>query len=86
MGEPLWCICLCQTSLISHLLNPQKSDVKFASKIVVNARLLPALNADITDLPARSSSFIRSAVKILASTAIPTPSIKAAIPGRVNTA
>jgi len=60
--------------------------VKFASKIVANDLRFPDLKAERTDLPSLSSSFIRSYVIMLASTAIPTPRINAAIPGSVMTA
>src|SRR5690625_3147437 len=59
--------------------------VIFASIIVRREYLVPAAKADFTDLPNRNSSLIRSKVMTFASTAIPTPKIKAAIPGNVNT-
>ncbi|MNP04934.1 hypothetical protein D3C76_968730 [compost metagenome] len=46
--------------------------------------LPPALTADMMLFPLRISSLIRSFVIMLASTAIPTPSINAATPGKVN--
>ncbi|MNE81254.1 hypothetical protein D3C80_1778890 [compost metagenome] len=46
--------------------------------------LPPALTADIMLFPLRISSLIRSFVMMLASTAIPTPSMNAATPGKVN--
>jgi len=60
--------------------------VMFASKIVDKERLLPARKALIVDFPERNSSFTLSKVIMLASTAIPTPRISAAIPGNVKTA
>ena len=53
------------------------------SKIVANAFLKPDSMATRSVLPARSSSFNRSKIITLASTAIPTDSRNAAITGRV---
>ena len=57
----------------------------FESLMLVQALLKPASIPTATELPARISSFIRSNIRILASTAIPILSIKPAIPASVNT-
>src|SRR5690606_22677450 len=59
--------------------------VTLASRIAENELAAPALNDSLTERPMRSSSRIRSYVMMLASTAIPTPSMIAAIPGSVRT-
>ena len=59
--------------------------VKLASNIVINEEPEPFLKACCKVLPIRNSSFIRSYMMMLASTAIPTPKTKAASPGNVNT-
>ena len=59
--------------------------VRLASSIVPKLSLLPFLKAFSRLLPFNNSSLIREYVKTFASTAIPIPSIKAAIPGRVKT-
>ena len=59
--------------------------VNCESKIVHNDCLAPSKYAFFSGYPARTSSLILSYMMILASTAIPTPRIKAAIPGNVST-
>ena len=59
--------------------------VRFESTIVLKLDLLPILKASGKLFPFLSSSFTLSYNDTLASIAIPIPSIKAAIPGRVNT-
>ena len=56
----------------------------FESRIEFQARLKPASTAAGSDLPTRSSSFIRSKIRMLASTAMPTESTKPAMPARVR--
>ena len=56
----------------------------FESKIEFQARLKPASMADTSVLPERSSSLVRSKMRMLASTAMPTESTKAATPARVS--
>ena len=51
------------------------------SRIEFQARLKPASIAAGSDLPTRSSSFIRSKMSTLASTAMPIESTKPAMPG-----
>lgn len=58
--------------------------VILASKMVVNALSKPAARALARFLPSLSSSRIRSKMRILESTAIPTVSTSAAMPGRVR--
>ena len=54
------------------------------SRIEFQARLKPASTAAGSDLPTRSSSFIRSKIRMLASTAMPTESTKPAMPASVS--
>ena len=56
----------------------------FPSRIDVHARLNPSLIESERDLPDRNSSFIRSKIKILASTAIPREMMNPAIPAELN--
>ena len=56
----------------------------FESRMEFQARLKPASTAAGSDLPTRSSSFIRSKMRMLASTAMPTESTKPAMPARVR--
>ena len=56
----------------------------FESRMEFQARLKPASTAAGSDLPTRSSSFIRSKIRMLASTAMPTESTKPAMPARVR--
>ncbi len=56
----------------------------FESRIEFQARLKPASTAAGSDLPTRSSSFIRSKIRMLASTAMPTESTKPAMPASVS--
>ena len=56
----------------------------FESRIEFQARLKPASTAAGSDLPTRNSSFIRSKIRMLASTAMPTESTKPAMPARVS--
>ena len=56
----------------------------FESRIEFQARAKPASMAAGRDLPARSSSFIRSKIRMLASTAMPTESTKPAMPASVS--
>ena len=56
----------------------------FESRIEFQARLKPASTAAGSDLPMRSSSFIRSKIRMLASTAMPTESTKPAMPASVS--
>ena len=56
----------------------------FESRMEFQARLKPASTAAGSDLPTRSSSFIRSKIRMLASTAMPIESTKPAIPARVS--
>src|SRR5664279_4877697 len=56
----------------------------FESRIEFQARLKPASTAETSVLPARSSSLVRSKIRILASTAMPTDSTKPAIPASVS--
>ena len=58
--------------------------VIFESKILVNARSKPAFMAVKRVLPALSSSFVLSKIKIFASTAIPILRIKPAMPASVR--
>ena len=57
----------------------------FESRIELQAREKPISNDDFTDFPDRNSSFIRSNIKMFASTAIPTESTNPAIPASVRT-
>ena len=59
--------------------------VNWESKIVQSDWRAPSRYAFLSGYPARTSSLILSYIIILASTAIPTPRIKAAIPGNVRT-
>ena len=54
------------------------------SRIEFQARLKPASTAAGRDLPRRSSSFIRSKIRMLASTAMPIDSTKPAMPASVS--
>ena len=54
------------------------------SRMAGHARLKPMLMADTRVLPLRSSSFMRSNISMLASTAMPTESIVAATPDSVR--
>ena len=56
----------------------------FESRIEFQARAKPASIAWASDLPERSSSFVRSKIRMLASTAMPTESTKPAMPARVS--
>ena len=56
----------------------------FESRIEFQARLKPASIAAGRLLPTRSSSFIRSKIRMLASTAMPTESTKPATPASVS--
>ena len=56
----------------------------FESRMEFQARLNPASTAAGRLLPSRSSSFIRSKIRMLASTAMPTESTKPAMPARVS--
>ena len=56
----------------------------FPSRMDCQARLNPIWEANCRDLPMRNSSFIRSNMRILASTAIPRERTKAANPASVN--
>ena len=56
----------------------------FESRMEFQARLKPASTAAGSDLPTRSSSFIRSKIRMLASTAMPTESTKPAMPASVS--
>ena len=56
----------------------------FESKIEFQARLKPASMAETSVLPDRSSSLVRSKIRMLASTAMPTESTKPATPARVS--
>ena len=58
--------------------------VIFESKILVNALSKPALIAVNNVLPCLNSSFVLSKIRIFASTAIPTLSMKPAIPASVS--
>src|SRR5215831_17858689 len=60
--------------------------VTCVSTIVHQAFPKPASTAETTDLPARSSSRMRSKIRTFESTAIPTVRIIPAIPGNVSTA
>ena len=55
------------------------------SRILVQARLNPASIPAWTELPSRTSSFMRSNIKMFASTAIPILSTKPAMPASVKT-
>ena len=59
------------------------SDETFESRIEFQARLKPASTAVASVLPVLSSSFVRSKIRMLASTAMPTESTKPAMPARV---
>ena len=59
-------------------------DDTFESRIEFQARLKPASIAVASVLPVRSSSFVRSKIRMLASTAMPTESTKPAMPARVS--
>src|SRR5258708_3511297 len=56
----------------------------FESRMEGQARLKPASTAWRRTLPDRSSSFIRSKIRMLASTATPTDKTKPAMPGKVR--
>ena len=56
----------------------------FESRMEFQARLKPASTAAGSDLPTRSSSFVRSKIRMLASTAMPTESTKPAMPASVR--
>ncbi len=56
----------------------------FESRIEFQARLKPASTAAGSDLPMRNSSFIRSKMRMLASTAMPIDSTNPAMPARVR--
>ena len=56
----------------------------FESRIEFQARSKPASTAGGRDLPARSSSFIRSKIRMLASTAMPIERTKPAMPASVS--
>ncbi len=60
--------------------------VIWLSKIDQNAREKPCSTAARGDLPARSSSRMRSLISTFASTAIPTVSAMPAMPGNVRVA
>ena len=60
--------------------------VIFASEIVENALLYPEIILAVGRLPLRSSSLIRSYIRTLASTAMPTVNTLPAIPDKVNVA
>src|SRR3990167_2674485 len=60
------------------------SEETFEAQIDDQARLNPKSRALTFDLPQRSSSFILSNIKILASTAIPIDKINPAIPAKVK--
>ena len=60
--------------------------VTWVSTRVAKALEKPAVSAPVADLPARSSSRIRSKMRTLLSTAIPMVRTAPAIPGKVNTA
>jgi hypothetical protein len=60
------------------------SDETLASKMELQARLKPASMAAFRGLPARSSSLVRSKMRMLASTAMPTASTKPAMPASVS--
>ena len=54
------------------------------SRILSHARAKPSSTALWISLPARISSLVRSKIKMLASTAMPTDKIKPAIPAKVK--
>src|SRR3989344_6000972 len=54
------------------------------SRMLGHARAKPSLMASVPDLPARSSSFMRSKISTLASTAIPIERMNAAIHAAVS--
>ena len=56
----------------------------FESRMEFQARLKPASMAAVRFLPARSSSLVRSKMRMLASTAMPTERMKAAMPASVS--
>ena len=85
------------TPMISTRANPRITDEPnmyrivavirldtFESRIEFQARLKPAYTAAGSDLPSRSSSFIRSKIRMLASTAMPIESTKPATPASVR--
>ena len=56
----------------------------FESRIEFQARLKPASTAGPSARPPRSSSFVRSKMRMFASTAMPTERMKAAMPASVS--
>ena len=60
------------------------SVVMLESRIEDQARAKPASSAVWKARPARSSSFMRSKIRMFASTAMPTESTKAAMPASVS--
>ena len=56
----------------------------FESRIEFQARPKPASTAAGSDLPTRISSFIRSKIRMFASTAMPIDRTKPAMPARVR--
>ena len=60
--------------------------VRFASSIVMKARLNPLFTDEIKFKPSLLSSLMRSNIMMLASTAIPIDSISPAMPGSVKVA
>ena len=56
----------------------------FESRMEFQARSKPASIAGGSDLPSRSSSLVRSKIRMLASTAMPTESTKPAMPASVS--
>ncbi len=65
-------------------LPPLPSVETLASKIEVQARLKPASTEPVRFLPERSSSLVRSKMRMLASTAMPTERMNAAMPASVR--
>ncbi len=57
---------------------------RFESRIEGQARWKPARKAACTERPQRSSSFMRSKIRMFASTAIPVDNRKPAMPGNVS--
>ncbi len=68
-----------------YITAPAMNVVALESMMARSARLLPAMTLDCKLLPFLISSLMRSYVMMLASTAMPTPSTRAAKPGSVNT-
>ena len=71
------------TAIVTRIVAVMMLDM-FESKIEFQARLKPASMAETRVLPERSSSLVRSKMRMLASTAIPTESTKAATPASVK--